>query len=141
MTYLAMSLLQALRPIESLLKEIICRKTPGDLEVASAHLHEALETLPELLLRYGPACMWMSSTHSILCINIANSSPKGTDAMSNLVQAVNNLKVAASLEQTSSSLFDSHLSLRRVHAGSGQEYPSSLAVGVAACAAATFIRP
>lgn len=56
---------------------------------------------------------------------IANSSSKDADGMSNVVQTVNNLRVAASLEhiewsskmfffliQTSLSLLDSHLSSR-----------------------------
>lgn len=62
----ALSLLQALRLVESLLKETICQKAPDDLEVASGHLHEALELLPELHLRHSSACMWMSIAYYAL---------------------------------------------------------------------------
>lgn len=51
----ALSLLQALRPVESLLKETICQRAPDDLEVASRHLREALELLSGLHLRRSTA--------------------------------------------------------------------------------------
>lgn len=61
-----LSLLQALRPVESLLKETICQRAPDDLEMASKHLREALE-LPPRATPEAQSSMHVDE-YSILCI-------------------------------------------------------------------------